>query len=106
MTHVLVVEDEEITAGLIRHILTTQSYEVTVVGNAESGWQLLQENTDTFEVLLLDRSLPGMDGMALLKRIKDNETLRRLPVVMETSLDDLESVPPTPTVAVSPWRAW
>lgn len=88
---VLVVEDEEIAAGLICHTLMEHEHRVTAVADAESAWRALKSGA-SFEAILLDRGLPGMDGMALLQRIKADAELRHIPVVMETGLDDSASV--------------
>lgn len=89
--HVLVVEDEEIVAGLIYLTLTDCGYQVTSLDNAESAWQILNSGMH-FDAILLDRGLPDMDGMALLHRIKADRDLCHIPVVIETSKDDSDSV--------------
>ncbi|MBF0585257.1 MAG: response regulator [Magnetococcales bacterium] len=88
---VLVVEDEEIVAGLIHLTLTECGYQVTSLDNAASAWQTLKSEA-RFDAILLDRGLPDMDGMALLHRIKADQDLCRIPVVIETGQDDSNSV--------------
>lgn len=89
--HILVVEDEEIIAALIERTLVKQHYRVTVVGDGEAAWQILQ-GSQHFDAILLDRGLPTLDGLSLLKRIKADAVLRTIPVVMETGQGDLDSV--------------
>ena len=88
---ILVVEDEEIVAGLIQMTLETCQHRVSNVADAESAWQILKSGQD-FDAILLDRGLPGMDGIELLRRIKDDAELSHIPVVIETGLDDVDSV--------------
>ncbi|CAK0763016.1 Response regulator [Gammaproteobacteria bacterium] len=90
-SRVLVVEDEEIVAGLINIILSEDDYQVTTVGDGESAWQTLKSD-GSFDAILLDRRLPDIDGMALLQRIKADIELCHIPVVIETGLDDINSV--------------
>ncbi|MCR6679135.1 response regulator, partial [Escherichia marmotae] len=47
---------------------------------------------DPPDVILLDIEMPGMDGVEVLERIKSDETLRHLPVIMISGLDDTVSV--------------
>lgn len=89
--HILLIEDEDFVAELIQTILVEQGYEVTVVGDAESAWETLKDGA-AVELILLDRRLPGMDGLTLLKRIKADADLRHVPVVMQTGLDAEEHI--------------
>jgi two-component system, NtrC family, response regulator HydG len=61
----LIVEDDDVTRGLLVTLLSGQGYSVSAVGTAEDGLQLL-ERAD-FDLVLLDFNLPGMDGLALLE---------------------------------------
>lgn len=90
-SHLLVVEDEEIVAEFIKRTLCSHGYHVTCVADAEAAWQRLNATHD-FDTVLLDRGLPGMNGIELLKKIKEDPVLRQIPVIMETSQDDVESV--------------
>lgn len=89
---ILLVEDENIVAGFIEHTLADSGLELIRHANAESAWRTLEAAGDEFGAILLDRQLPGMDGMALLRLLKDNPRLRELPVIMETAADDAESI--------------
>lgn len=91
MSRLLVVEDEEIVAAFLETTLTSHGHEVVVACDAEAAYALLERDRE-FEALLLDRCLPGMDGIALLQRIKSDPRLGDIPVVMETALGDAESV--------------
>jgi CheY-like chemotaxis protein len=62
-----------------------------VIGDAESAWETLKDGA-AVELILLDRRLPGMDGLTLLKRIKADADLRHVPVVMQTGLDAEEHI--------------
>ncbi|MBF0528547.1 MAG: response regulator [Deltaproteobacteria bacterium] len=90
--HILVIEDEEIISDLIEHILTAHDIGVTSVADGESAWELLSEDRGRFHSILLDRQLPGMNGMELLRRIKADPNLKHIPVIMETSLGDAASI--------------
>ena len=89
---VLLVEDDDIVAGFIEFLLNDHGLEVVRTADAETGWTELERSADRFGAILLDRQLPGMDGMALLGQIKENPVLRDIPVIMETSEDSVESI--------------
>ncbi len=89
---ILLIEDEEIIAGFIEHTLTKEDIQVTLMSNAESAWQHLQHESTRVDAILLDRNLPGMDGIEFLHRLKRDPELHRIPVIMETASSDEESI--------------
>jgi len=89
---VLLVEDDDIVAELIQFVLSEHGLEVTWKPDAEAGWKELESGGAGFGAILLDRQLPGMDGMTLLRKIKEQPNLRDIPVIMETSEDSIESI--------------
>lgn len=89
---ILLAEDEEITTEIIRDLLAPQGFEVTACADGLEAWRRLEEDDPPYDVILLDRGLPGMDGMEVLRRVKAAPRLARIPVVMETGDDDEASI--------------
>jgi len=59
--------------------------------SGEEAWRLLQQN-DTFDLILLDRMMPGMDGVELLRQIKATPAFKKVPVIMQTAASAPEQV--------------
>lgn len=90
--HVLLAEDEEVIADIIRDQLEGDGFRVTVSSDGLEAWQRLHEDCPGYDVVLLDRGLPGMDGLELLRRLKGDPALARVPVIMETAQSDEHSI--------------
>lgn len=90
--HILLVEDEEIIAIIIRDLLVSEGFLVTVCANGCIAWETLQHDHAGYDLVLLDRGLPGMDGMELLRLIKDDRVLAAIPVIMQTARSDKKSI--------------
>ncbi|TAN48872.1 MAG: response regulator [Methylococcaceae bacterium] len=88
---ILLAEDEAVIAAIIQDLLDSQGYQVTVCSDGQSAWARLQTDS-AYDVVLLDRMMPYMDGMALLRKIKAEPALTHTPVIMETALGDQESI--------------
>lgn len=87
---ILIVDDVEENRTVLARRLEREGYEVQ---SAESGEAALQRIADgTFDLVLLDVLMPGMDGFAVLERIKGDPKTRNIPVIMISALDDLSSV--------------
>lgn len=89
---ILLVEDEDIISMILQNALTKRGYRVTIAPDGLAAWEMLSAAPTRFETVLLDREMPRMDGITLLHKLKGDERLAGIPVIMETAAGDLESV--------------
>jgi CheY-like chemotaxis protein/two-component sensor histidine kinase len=80
---VLVVDDDEDTLELVKRILVQRGYDVQFCSDAESGLRLLAGYRP--DLVLLDMTLPGMDGVEMCARIKAEPATANVPVLMFTA---------------------
>jgi two-component system chemotaxis sensor kinase CheA len=85
----LVVDDSLTTRELIRGLLEAAGYDVVTARHGREAWDLLQTSTRP-DLVVSDVSMPEMDGYQLTSKIKGDERLSRLPVVLVTSLSKPE----------------
>ena len=90
--NVLVVEDDNLMADLLSLYLKEANFKCTCISSAEEAWKLLSQHDHGFNGILLDRNLPGMSGVELLKKIKSTKNLMDLPVIMETAEESDEAI--------------
>ena len=87
---ILVVDDLHLNRELFALRLGVEGHRVVT---AEGGREALEKlAAQPIDLVLLDIMMPGMDEYAVLDRIKGNEALRHIPVIMITALDKMESV--------------
>ncbi len=82
---ILIVDDEPINLDIIRAHLENDHYDLVTATNGEQAWELLQAGPGAYDVIILDRMMPGMDGMQVLSNIKEHDSMERIPVVMQTA---------------------
>lgn len=84
----LLIEDEPSVVSFIRRYLSEAGYDVSVALDGQSGLQMATEHS--FQLIILDVMLPGMNGMAVCKALrKQNDTT---PILMLTALGSTENV--------------
>ena len=88
--YVLVVDDDSVNRLLLARILEREGHRVAT---AEDGHKALENlRADSFDVVLLDVLMPKMDGFEVLAQMQADNDLRRIPVIMISALEDIESV--------------
>lgn len=80
---VLLVEDEEVIAMILEHALTLHGYNVTLAGDGQVAWEILEAEPNQFETILLDREIPRMNGIELLRKLKASQNLACIPVIIK-----------------------
>jgi CheY-like chemotaxis protein len=80
---VLVVDDEPDNIGVVEKLLTFYGATVQTAYHGEEGLRLLQDMTPTF--ILLDLSMPTMDGWEMLAAVKSDPTRAHIPVIALTA---------------------
>ena len=87
MEKILVIDDSPVQSGFLSSILA-DDYESTICHTAEEGLEAAKEGG--YSLILLDVIMPGMDGFALLQELKGTEITRHVPVILITSLSDVQ----------------
>ncbi len=80
---VLIVEDYEKNLKLFKLIIDTMGYRVLSTADSTEGVRMAQENIP--DLILMDIQMPGMDGITALKRIREDDRTRGIPVIALTS---------------------
>ncbi len=86
----LVVDDDETNRDILKRQLERQGYQVETAPGGKEAIRRLGEAS--FDVLLLDIVMPGMDGFQVLSEMKAHPRLRHVPVIVISALDEMESV--------------
>jgi signal transduction histidine kinase len=87
---ILIVDDNEINRDLLSRRLERQGYTVAVADSGHRALEMLA--AEKFDLVLLDILMPEMNGYQVLERLKADERLRHIPVIMLSSLDELDSI--------------
>ncbi|MDH5426049.1 MAG: response regulator [Gammaproteobacteria bacterium] len=82
---VLIVDDEEINRMLLQEYLKTAGYDHAQAANGTEALAILRREPRRFSAILLDRMMPDMDGLTVLKEIKQSDELKDIPVIMQTA---------------------
>ena len=80
---ILVIDDDPAVTGLLRRGLTYEGYAVMTAASGEDGLALARNNPP--DLVVLDRMMPGLDGMAVLARLRAADP--QLPVLFLTARD-------------------
>ena len=90
---ILIVDDEKLIVKAFQDHLTRKGYEIEAAFDGEEG--LIKVKEFKPDLILLDILMPKMDGITLLKKLKESPETKEIPVIMITNLEKKESVAET-----------
>lgn len=82
----LLVEDEAMIREMYEMILTKKGFDVDYAEDGETALNKISENPSAYGLVLLDIMLPKVDGITVLKKLKQNDSTKNIPVFLLTNL--------------------
>lgn len=86
---VLVVDDDEDSRRLLSHLLERRGYSVVLADGGPAALEAV--GTNDVDVVLLDVMMPVMDGFSVCRELKKSPATAKLPIILLTARDDMET---------------
>lgn len=83
LLRIIYVEDDDVMAEIVKELLTEAGYLIGVVGHGTIAYETIAFKKP--DLVILDRSLPGMHGMEILQRLRTTPDTYLMPVLMLTA---------------------
>lgn len=80
---ILIVEDEQKLINNLADKLRAEGYDVYTALDGETGWDLARN--DTYDLIVLDIMLPGLDGLSLCRMIRNDPKMSGVPIIILTA---------------------
>ena len=90
MRKILYIEDEHNLQKVFRDFLEKKHYKVISAFDGKTGIEIAKKERP--DLILLDIILPHIDGIGVLKKLKENPKLRSIPVIVFTNLGSMENI--------------
>ncbi len=90
MSKLLIIEDDPYVQRMYKRMFDFKNYDIEIASTGEDGLALAKQIKP--DLVLLDIMLPGMNGLEVLKALKEQEDTKKIPVLMLTNLgeEDIE----------------
>lgn len=98
---ILVVEDDNFLSGLEAKKLKEKGYEVLTASNSDEAFAAIAEQKGAVDLVLLDLMLPGVDGFEVLKNIRKDEVVGKVPVIVFSNLYEEKDVKEATKLGIS-----
>ena len=86
--HLLIVDDDPDTVRLMKHVLAKDGHHVSTATSGADALSCLEtslHSNDPIRLVLLDLMMPGIDGLEVLRRMRDNPRLASIPAIVVTA---------------------
>jgi DNA-binding response OmpR family regulator len=90
---VCIVEDEEMIRQMYKDKFQHEGFLVITANDGEEGFRLIKDEKP--DIILADIMMPNQDGIGLMKQLKQEPSLSKIPVIVLTNLDDNETAEKT-----------
>src|SRR5208337_2542441 len=88
---ILTVDDDELNRDILNEYLTDAGYDVVEADDGDTALQLLKDATG-IDAIVLDRMMPRLNGMEVLKAVKADPRLKDIPVIMQSAASAREQI--------------
>ncbi len=86
---ILIIDDDPHAIEILTRMLEREGYQCWSASGGAKGLEILQRQP--VDVILLDVMMPEMDGLQVCRRLRDDQQLRQIPVILLTAKDDMET---------------
>jgi DNA-binding response OmpR family regulator len=87
---ILIIDDDRIIRMILQSTLSAKGFDVHIAEDGASGLKIAQE--EDIDVILLDWMMPEIDGMQVLRKLKQNKKTEHIPVFMLTGKEDRRDI--------------
>lgn len=88
----MVVDDEQLNLLIIEEFLAEEAVDLDPFTDPVAAWAHLQAHAGDYSLVVLDRMMPGLDGLDFLRRMKADSRFAGIPVIMQTAAAEPEQV--------------
>lgn len=81
---VLVLDDDEINLTILTKNAQEAGYDVKSFTSGDAAYDYLENHPKEIDIAVLDKMMPGLNGLELLRRIKNMDSMRHMPVILQT----------------------
>lgn len=89
MTKIMLVDDDNLVTDLLQKLLKSDGFETVAINDSSKSIELAKSEQP--DIILLDLMMPQPDGFRVCRMIREEPTLRNIPVIIVTALDDSDS---------------
>jgi DNA-binding response OmpR family regulator len=86
MSILLVVEDDPLISRMYEKAFKMSGHDISVAGDGEKALEMLQKGENKPTLIMLDVMMPKMNGFDVLRKLKEDEKLKNIPVILLTNL--------------------
>lgn len=91
-SRILIVDDVVDNIRVAMNILKEDSYDFSFAQNGAEALRLIAEESEQFDLILLDIMMPGMDGFEVCQQLKATEVTKDIPIIFLTAKVDVDSI--------------
>lgn len=81
---IMAVDDDEFNLEILVKNLSDAGYQTIGCSDGEEAWKMLEKNPQSVDIVLLDKMMPKMNGIDVIKKMQQHPVLSHIPVILQT----------------------
>lgn len=82
--NIVIVDDEELNLVILSKIVNDNGYNAIKFNGGIPAWEYLQDNSNAVDMVILDKMMNDMDGLEVMKNMKNHSILKDIPIIIQT----------------------
>ena len=91
-SNMLIVDDEPLNLEIVQDYLEDEPLNIETAEDGTTALEMLNADPEKYDIVLLDRMMPGIDGLEVLKQISQHPILKTVPVILQTAMSAPENI--------------
>ncbi len=88
----LAVDDDRTMRMLLQMQLEELGHDVITASDGKEAWSTIQKEKDHLDIVVIDREMPQMNGLEVVALMKNDPSLKHIPVIMQTGYDSADQI--------------
>ncbi len=89
---IIAVDDDRTMRFMLQAQLEDLGHDTQMVENGSDALEILRRDKSAWDVMLLDREMPGMNGLEVVEQMKNDPILKNIPIIMQTGSDKPDQI--------------
>lgn len=88
--NILMADDDDINLEILSKTILSEGHSIILAKDGDEAWSKILEHANKIELVILDRMMPGLEGIEIAQKIKSTDHIKHLPIILQSGKTESE----------------